>query len=78
MTTPDKVPFGMLFCGIVWGIVGALFLHGARIADQQHSFIPYRSGSMSPLQAYAAGGLSLALGVGCCIMWFLRRRRNDI
>ena len=76
MSDPERDGTGMLVCGVIMVIGGALFLHSAHAAAAAHSFIPYKSGSMSPAQAYAAAGLTLAFGVLICVMWFLRRRRK--
>jgi len=55
-------------------VVGMLLLHGARAAEQHHTYIPYKSGSMTPIQAYLGGGLSLALGLYLVITYALHRR----
>jgi hypothetical protein len=78
MTPRKKTPFEMLFVGGLLVVGGFVMLHMARAAEQQHTFIPSRHGTISSLQAYAAGGLSLAFGIVVCVLWFMRWRRNNI
>jgi hypothetical protein len=67
----------LFFAGLlVFG--GFVMLHVARAAEQQHSLIPFKHGTISPLQGYAAGGLMLAFGIVVCAVWLTRWRRNNI
>jgi hypothetical protein len=78
MAHREETPFGMLFCGVLAMFGGFVMLHMGRAADQQRSLIPFKHGTMSPLQAYAAGGLLLAFGIVVCALWLMRWRRNNI
>ena len=76
MTPREKAPLEMLFVGGLLVAGGFFMLHLARVAAEQHSLLPSKHSMMSPLQGYAAGGLSLAFGVFICVLWFLRWRRK--
>jgi hypothetical protein len=78
MAHRQDTPFGMLFLAGLLVFCGFVMLHMARTADQQHSLIPFKHGTMSPLQAYAAGGLMLVFGIVVCALWLMRWRRNNI
>lgn len=69
-----RMPGEAAIAGIVFVIAGVLSLHGARAAEQRHAYIPFKSGSMTPLQAYLGGGLCLAVGLYLLITWFVHRR----
>jgi hypothetical protein len=78
MNDRQETSSGMLVLGGLLLFGGFVMLHMGHAADQQHSLVPFKQGTMSPLQAYVAGGLMLAFGIVVCALWLMRWRRNHI
>lgn len=65
----------MLIVGMIAILGGLIGVYKARIAYMQHTLIPFKGSSMSPLQAGMASMLCLTFGLGCVILWWRRRKQ---
>ena len=74
MKLVTKMPGEAAIVGVVMIVGGVVALRFAWLAAQHNAYIPYKSGSMYPTQAYIGGGLELILGLYLLIMWLMHRR----
>jgi len=75
--------WAVLFCGVLWILIGAVTIRSAYYAYQRHTTVgrvdsPSRLGAlMSPAHAFFAGDAALVFGIVLSIV-ALRSRRDDM